>query len=145
MDPLQDNLKITLDHLVLRVSNFDSASDFYRTLFTFSGFSEVSDPDDKRSVGFRAANGLTLWLEEFPNLIIGDSHGWLDHYALHCESRDEVDKAYQFCKTQEWKIISEPKAYPAYGNFYGFSFRGPDNLKLEFVTRAPTKKFVHPI
>ena len=135
MGPQADKLNIKLDHVVLRVSNFDTASEFYRALFKFAGFVEVPDPKDSRCIGFRSSGDLTLWLEEFPGLLVGDGRGWLDHYALHCESRADVDTAFQFCKAQGWQILSEPKAYPAYGNFYGFSFRGPDSIKLEFVTR----------
>lgn len=135
MDAQPEKLKIKLDHVVLRVSNFESAAEFYRALFGFAGFMEVLDPKDTRCIGFQSPNGLTFWLEELPGLLVGDSHGWLDHYALHCESRGDVDRAFQFCQSQGWQIISEPKAYPAYGNFYGFSFRGPDLIKLEFVTR----------
>jgi len=135
MNPQAGRLKIKLDHLVLRVSNFEIAAEFYRVLFMFAGFSEIQDPKDSRSVGFRSGDGMTIWLEEFPGLSVGDLHGWLDHYALHCESQDDVDKSYQFCITRGWQILSEPQAYPAYGNFYGFSFRGPDGMKIEFVTR----------
>lgn len=135
MDAQPQNLKIKLDHVVLRVSNFEDAAEFYRSLFSFMGFSEVSDPKDNRSIGFRDAQGFTLWIEEFPGLLVGKRHGWLDHYAFHCESRSSVDTAHQFCQSRGWQILSEPKAYPAYGDFYGFSFRGPDEIKLEFVTR----------
>lgn len=127
--------KIRLDHAVLRVSNFDTAAEFYRSLFEFAGFSEVPDPSDVRCVGFKSADGLTLWIEEHRDLKVGAGLGWLDHYAFHCESPSDVDRAHTFCIAQGWEIISEPKAYPAYGNFYGFSFRGPDGIKLEFVTR----------
>jgi len=126
---------IRLDHLVLRVSDFESAANFYCMLFKFAGFDEVQDVGSSRSIGFRSEGGLTIWLEEVKGLKAGEGVGWLDHYALHCESREEVLRAYDFCKEQKWVIIAEPKGYPEYGDFYGFSFHGPDNIKLEFVTR----------
>ena len=61
--------------------------------------------------------------------------GSLDHFALYCESRSQVDQAFAFCQKKGWKILTEPKAYPEYGDFYGFAFEGPDQLKIEFVTR----------
>jgi len=120
---------------VLRVSDFEGAANFYCVLFKFAGFAEVLDASDPRSIGFRSDDGFTLWLEETKDLQVGEGLGWLDHYALNCESREEVLQAYEFCKEQEWVIMAEPRGYPQYGDFYGFSFRGPDNIKLEFVTR----------
>jgi catechol 2,3-dioxygenase-like lactoylglutathione lyase family enzyme len=76
---------------------------------------------------------MTLWIEEHTDLKVGKDLGWLDHFALKCETRGEVDRAYEFCKSQGLEILTEPKAYPAYGDFYGFSFRGPNGIKLEFV------------
>ena len=126
---------IKFDHLILRVSDFDSARKFYDALFEYASWEQVPDPSDERSIGYRSAERFTLWLEEVRSLNIGDSLGWMDHWALHCESREAVDHAFQFCKSQDWRILTEPKAYPDYGDFYGFSFQGPDGIKLEFVTR----------
>jgi len=126
---------IKFDHFVLRVSDFESAARFYKKLFDFAGLTITPDPKDEKSIGFQSADGFTLWIEEIQDLEVGERLGWLDHYALHCESREKVNLAFEFCQGQGWSIISEPKAYPDYGNFYGFSFRGPDGIKLEFVTR----------
>lgn len=124
-----------LDHLVLRVSDFQKAVRFYQPLFQFLKWSEVLDDNAEKSLGFRDSAGLTIWLGEVENLQAGARCGFLDHFAFHCDSRKKVDVAYSYCLSQNWKILSEPKAYPQYGNFYGFSFEGPDGLKLEFVTR----------
>ena len=126
---------IKLDHLVLQATDFSSALEFYRLLFEFTHFAEILDPESDKSFGFRQSDGLTFWIEAASdNLTIKPKAGSLDHYAFNCENRDEVDRAYKFCRSKEWRILSEPKAYPQYGDFYGFAFEGPDGLKLEFVT-----------
>lgn len=126
---------MNIDHIVLRTSDFDRASGFYRELFEFAEWVEVPDLNSENCVGFRHSDGFTIWLEEVEQLDTGGNLGWLDHYGLKCESRTEVDRAYEFCVSRGWTILTEPKAYPEYGDFYGFSFRGPDGIKLEFVTR----------
>ena len=126
---------VNFDHIVLRVSNFEQAIKFYKTLFSFIKWEEVPDPGEDKSLGFKHENRFTIWITENASLQTGNDLGWLDHYAFYFNSRDEVLAGYEFCKTSEWEILSEPKAYPAYGNFFGFSFSAPDNLKIEFVTR----------
>ncbi len=125
----------TIDHAVLRVSDLDAAIAFYTTLFSYAGWKVVDDPADERSLGFRQQNGFTIWLIERRDMKMGPALGALDHLALHCASQEDVNNAYDFCIAQKWTIISEPQPYPAYENFYGFSFEGPDALRLEFVTR----------
>ena len=132
---LKAQTTIKIDHAVLRVSDISAARSFYGELFNYCDWETVPDPGDERSIGFRSNAGFTLWLDEVSELNIGSSYGWLDHFALHCESREAVNLAFDFCQSKGWEIITEPKAYPDYGNFYGFSFKGPDGIKLEFVTR----------
>lgn len=126
---------IKLDHLVLKVSDLSTALPFYRALFEFADFTEVTDPSSNQCLGYRQADGLTIWIEAAEENRSMPKAGSLDHYAFHCESRDRVNQAFTFCQQKGWKILSEPKTYPLYGDFYGFAFEGPDQLKIEFVTR----------
>lgn len=128
-------MMIQLDHFVIQVSDFTSAVEFYRQLFQYAGFIEVPDPAGDASLGFRQSNGLTIWIEDSEGRPVTPLGGSLNHYAFRCESPQAVDAAYQFCKDRNWVIRSMPKGYPQYGDFYGFAFEGPDQLKLEFVTR----------
>jgi catechol 2,3-dioxygenase-like lactoylglutathione lyase family enzyme len=126
---------IRLDHFVIQVSDYDSAVEFYRQVFQFAEFAEVPDPAGDASIGFRQADGLTIWIEDSEGRSIKPLAGSLNHYAFHCDNRQDVDAAYQFCRDRKWNTLGEPKAYPRYGDFYGFAFEGPDQLKLEFLTR----------
>ena len=128
-------MTLQLDHIVIQVSDLPSAVEFYRQLFQYAGFAEVADPAGGASVGFRQADGFIIWMEDSEGRPVTPLGGSLNHYAFRCENRQSVDAAYKFCRDREWAIGSAPKAYPQYGNFYGFAFEGPDQLKLEFVTR----------
>ncbi len=126
---------IKLDHIVLQVTDFSTALQFYRKLFEFMELTEVPDPGFSDSVGFRQKDGLTIWVNKSEIRSIKPKAGTLDHFAFYCENREEVDQAFQFCKEQGWEALGSPKTYSQYGNFYGFAFEGPDGQKLEFVTR----------
>ncbi len=128
-------MQMRMDHAVLQVSDFDVARRFYEKLFSYAGWMTAEDEGEEQSIGFRQSDGFTIWLKGHPGLTTGPENGHLDHMALKCESREQVDAAHVFCKKQEWTILSEPSPAPAYGNFYGFSFEGPDGLKIEFATR----------
>lgn len=126
---------IRLAHFVIQVSDYGSAVEFHRQFFQYAGFVEIPDPEGDTSIGFRQADGLTIWIEDSGGHNIQPFAGSLNHYAFHCDNRQDVDAAYQFCRERKLHTLVEPKAYPQYGDFYGFAVEGPDQLKLEFLTR----------
>ncbi len=125
--------QLSLDHIVLNVSSFGEAADFYRVLFQHNNWIAREEYLHEPSLGFQSENGLTLWIEPAENNL-AISNRPLNHFAFKCDSREEVDKAYEFCTTQGWEV-NNPRAIPEYGDFYGFYFCGPDKMKIEFVTK----------
>jgi catechol 2,3-dioxygenase-like lactoylglutathione lyase family enzyme len=121
---------VGIDHLVVRVSDYERSKAFYGKLFTFLGF-EISDeyPD---MIGW--TNGKTrYWIAP------ADAQGrkrkyragdvGFHHYAFQLRSRRDVD-ALQAYLEQEGATIVDP-ADEHYDDYYAVFFLDPDGLKLE--------------
>jgi catechol 2,3-dioxygenase-like lactoylglutathione lyase family enzyme len=121
---------VGIDHLVVRVSDYERSKAFYGKLFTFLGF-EISDeyPD---MIGWN--NGKTrYWIAP------ADAQGrkrkyragdvGFHHYAFQLRSRRDVD-ALQAYLEQEGATIVDP-ADEHYDDYYAVFFLDPDGLKLE--------------
>lgn len=122
---------VGIDHLVIRVSDYQRSKDFYGRLFTFMGF-EVSDeyPD---MIGW--TNGKTrFWIGAADaqgrkhKYRIGDVG--FHHYAFQLRSRKEVDELQAFLQNDLHATIVDP-ADEYYDDYYAVFFLDPDGLKLE--------------
>jgi catechol 2,3-dioxygenase-like lactoylglutathione lyase family enzyme len=120
-----------IDHMSIRVSDYQRSKDFYGRLFTFLGF-EISDeyPD---TIGW--TNGHTrFWIAEADEQgkrhkhRIGDI-GW-HHYAFQLRSRKDVDELQTFLVNDLKATIVDPAA-EYYDDYYAVFFLDPDGLKLE--------------
>jgi catechol 2,3-dioxygenase-like lactoylglutathione lyase family enzyme len=124
---------VGIDHLVIRVGDFDASRRFYDLLLTFLGF--VREWEFDRTVGWN--NGVTMfWIAEADaegrakRYRIGDI-GY-HHYAFELGAREEVDELYEFLRREHATVIDPPAAYPSYGDgYYAVFFLDPDGLKLE--------------
>jgi len=121
---------VGIDHLVIRVSDYEKSKEFYGRLFTFLGF-EVSDeyPD---AIGW--TNGKTrFWIG--PADAEGCSHPHrigdigFHHYAFQLRSRRDVDALQAFLKENAVPIVDPAAEY--YDDYYAVFFTDPDGLKLE--------------
>ena len=88
---------VGIDHLVIRVSNYEKSKAFYGRLFAFLGF-EISDEYDD-AIGW--TNGKTrFWIG--PADVKGRKHKHRDgdigfhHYAFQLRSRKDVDALQKF-------------------------------------------------
>lgn len=119
-----------IDHLVIRVSDYERSKAFYGQLFPFMGF-EISDeyPD---AIGW--TNGKTrFWIgpadeegRKHPHRI-GDIG--FHHYAFQLRSRKDVDALHEHLKQMGAMIVDPPDEY--YDDYYAVFFLDPDGLKLE--------------
>ena len=119
-----------VDHLVIRVSDFEKSKEFYHQLFTFLGF-EISDEYDD-AIGW--TNGKTrFWIGPADaegrkrKYRIGDVG--FHHYAFQLRSRKEVDALESFLKELGATIVDPAAEY--YEDYYAVFFLDPDGLKLE--------------
>ena len=122
---------VGIDHLSVRVSDYNKSKAFYGRLFTFLGF-EISDEYDE-AIGW--TNGKTrFWIAP------ADDRGGVKrrhregdvgfhHYAFQLRSRKDVDALQAFLE-KEGAVIVDP-AGEYYDDYYAVFFLDPDGLKLE--------------
>ncbi len=121
---------VGIDHLVIRVSDYEKSKAFYGRLFTFLGF-QISDeyPD---AIGW--TNGKTrFWIgpadaegRKYKHRI-GDIG--FHHYAFELRSRKDVDELQSFLQETGANIVDPAGEY--YDDYYAVFFTDPDGLKLE--------------
>lgn len=121
---------VGIDHLVIRVGDYDKSKSFYGKLFDFLGFKVLEEYDD--AIGW--TNGQTrFWIgpadaegrKRKPR--IGDIG--FHHYAFQLRSRKDVDDLQSFLETLGATIIDPAGEY--YDDYYAVFFLDPDGLKLE--------------
>jgi catechol 2,3-dioxygenase-like lactoylglutathione lyase family enzyme len=121
---------VGIDHLVIRVSNYDRSKAFYGRLFGFLGF-EISD-QYQDAIGW--TNGKTrFWISPADaegskrKYRIGDVG--FHHYAFQLRSRKDVDALEAFLHELGATIVDPAGEY--YDDYYAVFFLDPDGLKLE--------------
>jgi catechol 2,3-dioxygenase-like lactoylglutathione lyase family enzyme len=122
---------VGIDHIVLRVSDFEVSRRFYDRLLSFLGF--VEEWDLGRTVGWN--NGVTMvWVVEAEPGAKAHHTGDIGfhHYALELGAPEEVDELGAFLEREGVPIVDPPADYPSYGEGYrAVFFLDPDGLKLE--------------
>ena len=121
---------VGIDHLVIRVSDYEKSKAFYGKLFDFLGF-EISD-EYEDAIGW--TNGKTrFWIG--PADARGSKHKHrigdvgFHHYAFELRSRKDVDELQAFLEREGVKIVDPADEY--YKDYYAVFFLDPDGLKLE--------------
>jgi catechol 2,3-dioxygenase-like lactoylglutathione lyase family enzyme len=118
---------VGIDHISIRVSNYEKSKAFYGRLFEFLGF-EISD-EYPNTIGW--TNGKTrYWIapaEGRKKHRIGDVG--LHHYAFELRNRKDVDALQAFLKDQRVRIVDPADEY--YEDYYAVFFLDPDGIKLE--------------
>jgi catechol 2,3-dioxygenase-like lactoylglutathione lyase family enzyme len=121
---------VGIDHISIRVSDFDKSKGFYGKLFPFLGFKVLDEYAD--AIGW--TNGKTrFWIGQADaegkkrKHRIGDVG--FHHYAFELESRRDVDALQAFLKTLGARIVDPAGEY--YDDYYAVFFLDPDGLKLE--------------
>ena len=121
---------VGIDHLVIRVGDYERSKAFYGRLFEFLGFFVLGDYGDQ--IGW--TNGKTrFWIGE------ADAEGkkhkhrlgniGFHHYAFELRSRKDVDALEAFLKREGVTIVDPAAEY--YDDYYAVFFLDPDGLKLE--------------
>ena len=119
-----------IDHISIRVSDYEKSKAFYGPLFEFLGF-EVSDEYDD-AIGW--TNGKTrFWIGPADAKGKARKHRIGDigfhHYAFQLRSRKDVDALQTFLEKRGVKIVDPADEY--YDDYYAVFFLDPDGLKLE--------------
>jgi catechol 2,3-dioxygenase-like lactoylglutathione lyase family enzyme len=121
---------VGIDHLVIRVSDFETSKAFYGRLFEFLGFKVLDEYQD--AIGW--TNGKTrFWIGQADaegrkhKPRIGDVG--FHHYAFQLRSRRDVDELQSFLQELGAEIVDPAGEY--YEDYYAVFFLDPDGLKLE--------------
>ncbi len=118
---------VGIDHISIRVSDYEKSKAFYSKLFGFLGF-EISD-EYPGTIGW--TNGKTrYWIAEAEGrkqYKIGDVG--FHHYAFELRNRRDVDDLQAWLKKEGVKIVDPANEY--YEDYYAVFFLDPDGLKLE--------------
>ena len=118
---------VGIDHISIRVKDYEKSKAFYGRLFEFLGF-EISD-EYPNTIGW--TNGKTrYWIapaEGRKKHSIGDVG--LHHYAFELRNRRDVDALQAFLKDERVRIVDPADEY--YDDYYAVFFLDPDGLKLE--------------
>jgi catechol 2,3-dioxygenase-like lactoylglutathione lyase family enzyme len=121
---------VGIDHLVIRVGDFETSKAFYAKLFDFLGFEVLDEYED--AIGW--TNGKTrYWIGQADAEGRKHKHRIGDigfhHYAFELRSRADVDTLQAFLEEQGAKIVDPAGEY--YEDYYAVFFLDPDGLKLE--------------
>ena len=119
---------VGIDHISIRVSDYEKSKAFYGKLFGFLGF-EISD-EYSDTIGW--TNGRTrYWIAAAAGrrrkYRIGDVG--LHHYAFELRRRRDVDALQGFLEAERVRIVDPAGEY--YDDYYAVFFLDPDGLKLE--------------
>ena len=118
---------VGIDHISIRVSDYEKSKAFSHRLFTFLGF-EISD-DYGSTIGW--TNGRTrYWIAEAEGrkrYRIGDVG--LHHYAFELRNRKDVDALQAWLEKEKVRIVDPADEY--YEDYYAVFFLDPDGIKLE--------------
>jgi catechol 2,3-dioxygenase-like lactoylglutathione lyase family enzyme len=118
---------VGIDHISIRVGDYEKSKAFYGRLFEFLGF-EISD-EYPNTIGW--TNGKTrFWIapaEGRKKHRIGDVG--LHHYAFELRNRKDVDALQAFLKDERVRIVDPADEY--YEDYYAVFFLDPDGIKLE--------------
>jgi catechol 2,3-dioxygenase-like lactoylglutathione lyase family enzyme len=121
---------VGVDHLVIRVGDYERSKAFYSRLFAFLGFKVLDEYDD--AIGW--TNGKTrFWIGAADaegrrrKHRIGDIG--FHHYAFELRSRKDVDALQEFLRELGATIVDPAGEY--YDDYYAVFFLDPDGLKLE--------------
>jgi catechol 2,3-dioxygenase-like lactoylglutathione lyase family enzyme len=126
-------------HVILTVSRFEVAREFYRRLLPEFGMKVVFDGDSLfYYVGARTAIGIqrcdpALAGERFVQRRVG-----LHHLCLRSRSREDVDKCAALLREIGATIIRGPTEDTWAPGYYSVLFEDPDGIRLEvnFVSGA---------
>ena len=118
---------VGIDHISIRVKDYEKSKAFYGRLFDFLGF-EISD-EYPSTIGW--TNGKTrYWIapaEGRKSYHIGDVG--LHHYAFELRNRKDVDALQAWLEEEGVKIVDPADEY--YEDYYAVFFLDPDGIKLE--------------
>ncbi len=126
-------------HIVLTVSQWEKARDFYSLLCPFLGMTKVYDGNNfLYHVGGRTALGIQRCAEEYADERFRQNRVGLHHACFRARNREDVDKAAEFLRDMGSFIDRGPMEGDWAPGYYFFVFEDPDGIRLE-INYVPGK------
>ena len=119
-------------HVILTVSQWDKARNFYSALLPFLGMAKVYDGNNfLYHVGGRTAIGIQRCAEGLENERFAQNRVGLHHLCLRARSRADVDAAAEKVRQIGGLIDRGPIEGSFAPGYYFFVFEDPDGIRLE--------------
>jgi catechol 2,3-dioxygenase-like lactoylglutathione lyase family enzyme len=119
-------------HVMLTVTRFDVAREFYRKLLPHFGMKPVFDGESLfYCVGGRTAIGIQPSSPAHGNERFVQQRVGLHHLCLRARSRDDVDRLGAVLKEMNATIIRGPEDGSWAPGYYSVLFEDPDGIRLE--------------
>ncbi|MEZ5651997.1 MAG: VOC family protein [Burkholderiaceae bacterium] len=124
-------------HVILTVSQFDRARDFYKALLPEFGMTCVHDGQDFcYHVGARTAIGVRRCDPQFEGERFEQYRVGLHHICLRARSRADIDKTAELVARLGGRIVRGPLEGSWAPGYYYVLFEDPDGIRLE-VNHVP--------
>jgi catechol 2,3-dioxygenase-like lactoylglutathione lyase family enzyme len=119
-------------HVILTVSRFAEAREFYRKLLPEFGMKVVFDGDNfLYCVGARTAIGIEPCAPQYAGERFVQQRVGLHHLCLRARSRDDVDRCAALLKEIGATIVRGPLEGSWVPGYYYVLFEDPDGIRLE--------------
>lgn len=119
-------------HVILTVSNWEKAREFYAEFLPFLGMVKVYDGNNfLYHVGGKTALGIQRCAEAYEGERFVQNRVGLHHLCLRARSRDDVDAAAQKLREMGAYIDRGPEEREWADGYYYFVFEDPDGIRLE--------------
>jgi catechol 2,3-dioxygenase-like lactoylglutathione lyase family enzyme len=126
-------------HVILTVSQFEKARDFYCELLPFLGLTKVYDGNNfVYHVGGRTAVGIQRCAEEYANERFVQNRVGLHHVCFRAREREDIDAVVEKLKQMGAHIDRGPVEGDWAPGYYYVVFEDPDGIRLE-VNHVPGK------
>lgn len=126
-------------HVILTVTQFEKARDFYCELLPFLGLKKVYDGNNfVYHVGGRTALGIQRCAEELKDVRFHQNRAGLHHLCFRAREREDVDKAAAKLREMGAFIDRGPLEGDFAPGYYFIVFEDPDGIRLE-INHVPGK------
>ncbi|MGC1440973.1 MAG: VOC family protein [Burkholderiaceae bacterium] len=131
-------------HVILTVSQFEKAREFYCGLLPEFGMTRVHDgPDFCYHVGARTAIGIRKCDAQFADERFQQYRVGLHHICLRARSREDIDKTAELVISLGGHIVRGPEPGDWAPGYYYVLFEDPDGIRVE-VNHVPGSGLLAP-
>jgi catechol 2,3-dioxygenase-like lactoylglutathione lyase family enzyme len=119
-------------HVILTVSQYDKAREFYSRLMPVLGLECVFEGSNMTYfVGARTAIGIQPCSPEYDGERFVQNRVGLHHICLRARSREDVDHVATLLEEMEAHVVTPAKKGPWAPGYYYVLFEDPDGIRLE--------------